>query len=265
MEIHKEQIKSLLFKTWKNKRFSLFVFRDFAFLAALYGLSGAKGTCCCLWCHIQQKELQVPLSHRGLSSLRKLKNMNKHHKDFKTKGKGKLSAASSYKYCIHEPLLDINISHVCPPYLHILLGIVKKHNDLLEERVHQVEEEIAEEISLSRAKLRNTLFHNHIEDLRKFRKNLNRLGFLKAEREEDADLTERERTKMNKDIASLEAVVKSGKPKLNNQNGPLVQALEKALKRHKIVKQSYHSRSFVGNHQDVSTRWHQCYITGNNL
>ena len=71
---------------------------------------------------------------------------------------------------------------------------------------------------------------------------------MKAEREEDADLTERERTKLNKDIASLEAVVKSGKPKLNNQNGPLVQALEKALIRHKTMKQSYHSRSFVGNH-----------------
>ena len=133
----------------------MFVFGDFAFLAALYGLSRAKGTYCCLWCHIQQKELQVPLSHRGLSSLRKLKNMKKHHKDFKTKGKGKLSAASSYKNCIHEPLLDINISHVCPPYLHILLGIVKKHNDLLEERVHQVEEQIAEEISLSRARGRS--------------------------------------------------------------------------------------------------------------
>ena len=81
-----------------------------------------------------ERELQVPLSHRGLSSLRKLKNIKKkHHKDFKTKGKGKLSAASSYKNCIHEPLLDLNISHVCPPYLHILLGIVKKHSDLLEE------------------------------------------------------------------------------------------------------------------------------------
>ena len=162
------------------------------------------------------------MNQRGLSSKRKLKKIKNHHNDFKAKGKGKLSVASSYKNCIHEPLLDINISHVCPPYLCILLGIVKKHNDLLEEKVHEVEIQIAEEISLSRVKLNNTLYHNYIQDLRTFRRNLNRLGFLKAERGDDTELTERESAKLNKEIASLEAVVKSGKPKLNSQSGPLV-------------------------------------------
>ena len=93
------------------------------------------------------------------------------------------------------------------------MGIVKKHNDLLEEKVHEVEIH-AEEISLSRVKLKTTLYHNYIQDLRTFRRNLNRLGFLKAEREDDTELTERESVKLNKEITSLEAVVKSGKPKL---------------------------------------------------
>ena len=104
-----------------------------------------------------------------------------------------------------------------------------------------MEIQIAEEISLSRVNLNNTLYHNYIQDLRTFRRNLNRLGFLKAEREDDTELTGRESVKLNKEIASLEAVVKSGEPKLNSQSGPLVQGLEKAHKRHKIVKQSYHS------------------------
>ena len=177
-KIHKDQIECLSSQTWKNKRFHLFIFGDYAFLASLYGLSGTKGTYCCLWCHIQQKELQVPLNQSkkyiNIESKRtvfkeKAEKHKKHHHDFKANGKGKLSVVSSYKNCIHEPLLDINISHVCPPYLHILLGIVKKHNDLLEEKVHEVEIQIAEEISLSRVKLNNTLYipqlYSRLEDI----------------------------------------------------------------------------------------------------
>ena len=88
------------------------------------------------------------------------------------------------------------------------MGIVKKH-DLLEEKVHEVEIQIAKEISLSRVKLNNTLYHNYIQDLRTFRRNLNRLGFLQAEREDDTELTERESAKLDKEIPSLEAAALS--------------------------------------------------------
>ena len=85
-KILKDQIECLSSQTWKNKKFCLFIFGDYAFLASLYGLSGAKETYCCLWCHIQQKELHVLLNQRGLASKRKLKNIKKHHNDFKAKG-----------------------------------------------------------------------------------------------------------------------------------------------------------------------------------
>ena len=38
-KIHKDQIECLSSQTWKNKRFHLFIFGDYAFLASLYGLS----------------------------------------------------------------------------------------------------------------------------------------------------------------------------------------------------------------------------------
>ena len=48
------------------------------------------------------------------------------------------SKPAQYNNVIHEPICDIELSNVCPPYLHILLGIVKKHHDLLEQECHAI-------------------------------------------------------------------------------------------------------------------------------
>ena len=37
---------------------------------------------------------------------------------------------------------------VCPPYLHILLGIVKLHHDLLETECHKLDLQIGERLAL---------------------------------------------------------------------------------------------------------------------
>ena len=46
---------------------------------------------------------------------------------------------------IHEPLWPVSVSGVCPLHRHILLGIVKKHNDLLEDDCHNTDLQIAKE------------------------------------------------------------------------------------------------------------------------
>ena len=83
---------------------------------------------------------------------------------------------------IHKLLWNIALSHACPSYLHNLLGIVKKHHDMFEQEFHQVDVELAERVSLSSAKLDNSLFHTHIADLRTKRKLLNHLEFLKEQK-----------------------------------------------------------------------------------
>ena len=50
----------------------------------------------------------------------------------------------------------------------MLLGIVKKHYDLLEHEPHQIDQidQIAEDRLLSKVKLDNSLFHQYIKGLR---------------------------------------------------------------------------------------------------
>ena len=43
--------------------------------------------------------------------------------------------AKDFHNVIHAPMLDIELDHVCPPYLNILLGLVVKHHKCLEEEV----------------------------------------------------------------------------------------------------------------------------------
>ena len=79
----------------------------------------------------------------------------------------------------------------------MLLGIVKKHHDLPENELHQIDLQIAEDISLSKIKLDNSLFHQYIKGLREKRKLLNSLGFLRDERDEkNSNLTEKEAKKL---------------------------------------------------------------------
>ena len=164
----------------------------------------------------------------------------KDFENFKKDGKQNLSLASTFNNVIHKPMWDVKVKHVCPPYLHMLLGIVKKRHDLLENELHQIDLEIAEDISLaSRVKLDSSLFHQYIKGLKEKRKLLNSLGFLQFERdEENSELTEKEAKHLQTRISTLETKLGKCKPSLQIQSGPVVSAVHVTLKRHNIVQQS---------------------------
>ena len=246
--LYSEQISKLQEAHWNNKKIRVFLFGDYAFLASLYGISGARGKHFCLWCHLKYEDIQVPLDTRGKAKKRKLRTMIRDNKRFVTEGKANLVQAGNFNNVIHKPLWNIPLSHVCPPYLHILLGIVKRHHDMFEQELHEVDIEFAEIVSLSKAKLETALFHTYIADLRAKRKLLNHLGFLKVQRETDSDLTSKEKAKLKLDIEITEKKVQKCKPTLPIQGGPLVAVVLETLKRQNIVQQAYHSRSFIGNH-----------------
>ena len=247
--IYKEQIKTLQNERWKKKKIKLFMFGDYAFLSSMFGLSGARGKFFCLWCLIRTDKMQVPLECRGHSTARRLPSMKRDHENFISKGKQDLKLASSYHNVIHEPLWEISIQSVCPPYLHILLGIVKKHHDLLEKDLHEVDLEIAREIEMSKSKLDNTLFHKYIQNQRSHRKLRNELGYLSTCKDSDTvTMSNREIADLDTRIMKLQSKLKTPEPKLNIYSGPLVSEVQLVLKRHRIVQQAYHSRSFVGNH-----------------
>ena len=45
--------------------------------------------------------------------------------------------------------MNIELDHVAPPYLHILLGITKKHHDLLEDECHSLDKLIGQSLASS--------------------------------------------------------------------------------------------------------------------
>ena len=54
---------------------------------------------------------------------------------------------AKYHDALHTPLLNIQLDSVSPPYLHILLGIVLKHHNLLEDTTHMLDSQIANQKS----------------------------------------------------------------------------------------------------------------------
>ena len=40
---------------------------------------------------------------------------------------------------LSKPVWNVNLKNVCPPYLHVLLGVVKRHHDLLEKDGHNID------------------------------------------------------------------------------------------------------------------------------
>ena len=62
---------------------------------------------------------------------------------FKRNGKDKRKAAKHHNV-IRCPVFQIELDRVCPPYLHIVLGIMKKLHSLLEEKCHRLDEEPAD-------------------------------------------------------------------------------------------------------------------------
>ncbi|XP_028518266.1 uncharacterized protein LOC114576217 [Exaiptasia diaphana] len=127
---YKCEVEHLQSTKWRDKIFKIFVFGDYAFLCDLYGISGASGKHCCLWCLITQAELKLPLSERGLKEERTLEKLLRDYEKFKENGEN-IGRAKQYNNAIRPPLLNIPIDQVCLPGLHISIGIFERLYELL--------------------------------------------------------------------------------------------------------------------------------------
>lgn len=205
---YRKQIDALKKVTWKGKQVRVFMFGDYDFLGNVYGLSGAAGTYPCLWCYTNKSNMQK--SHKGQPHIqnRYRRGIKRDYRAYKRDGKDKKKAAKHHNV-IRGPVFQIELDHVCPPYLHIVLGIVKKHHSLLEDKCHELDEKIAQHL----AKQNNT--------------------------DTDAE------THFGKHVMNLKNKQTST---LKYRSGPTCTALDSALKTHKIDVQSFHGRSFTGNH-----------------
>ncbi|KAL8594758.1 hypothetical protein ACOMHN_047476 [Nucella lapillus] len=58
--------------------------------------------------------------------------------------KAQRKIAKLYNNVVRGQLLQVQLSQMAPPYLHIMLGIVKKHHTLLETDCRALDKQIAE-------------------------------------------------------------------------------------------------------------------------
>ena len=118
--------------------------------------------------------------------------------------------AAACNNVINYPLFKVPLCHICPPYLHIVLDIVKKHHAMLENECHKLDEDIATYLAQTNQPVdKHTHFGKHVTKLR--------------------------REKRNKSKPASE---------LKNGTGPVASNLDAVLNKHGIVRKAYHGRSF---------------------
>ena len=245
------QIEELRSMTWRGKNVRLFVFGDYDFLTKLFGLSGAQGVHPCLYCTINKDDMKkAPDNIEGDIADRTLKNIQKSYHGFSKKGKKKKSKAKLHFNVIRKPVLDIELDHVCPPYLHILLGVVKKHHDMLDKHCQELDEQLAENVALGRrltceADDLSQAFVSRVKVYKKINAHAETLAELNAQaRAHDSPDVQQQIEKQKKAISDI----KETSTPLPPRGGPLAAHLENTLQKNRISPQAYHARSLVGNH-----------------
>lgn len=140
-------------------------------LCNVYGLCGAAG--------IYTRAFGVTPQRQNCRSPTKLSHMWMpvieevwRETTFKREGKNRKKAAK-YNNVVESPIFHIELDHVCPTYLHIVLGIVKKHHSLLEEQCHQLDQKIAKHLAQGNDPEpdKKTHFSMHVSSLRRMQTN----------------------------------------------------------------------------------------------
>jgi hypothetical protein len=234
----------------------VFIFGDYAFLCALYGLSGPAGTYPCLWCLVKKDQLAIPFEERDEEN-RTLKQMKEDFHAFCVEGQQNKKFASRYHNMIHNPLLDVKLLYVCPPYLHILLGIIKLHNDLLENDSHEIDKAIAIEMAEeSKPPTADSLFATYVKKLHRLRlatqereKLLKELEFERKDGELPRDQKKTLIKHLKKTITDISTTIANltDEAVLDQIFGPVTSNLSVVLNEN-INVQAFHSHSFTGNH-----------------
>ena len=239
-----DEITQLQTHTWKGKSIKLFLNGDYEFLSKVYGISGANGTYPCVYCLVTRNKIHSKMEPCQLRTLTLLKADSQRYINQEKVDK---SLVSNFNNCLHSPLFPIDLTHACPPYLHITLGIILRHHKNLEKEAH---------------KLDIKLLNQYSSTLTEKGQTLKTLGAnWKKAKAQEAQIyllkhylimsdTETDRNKYRKDIEEAENVLSGLEfaEFTDTFSGPVGSSLDSILTEHRITPQKYHSRSFTGNH-----------------
>ena len=104
---------------------------------------------------------------RKFTSSRTDENIKADYAMFSTEGKGNSSKAKKYHNVIRSAMLPFPTTHTAVTYLHILLGVVKKHHELLEQQCNEVDKQIAAGMAHLGTESSSSHYNCYIRGLRK--------------------------------------------------------------------------------------------------
>ena len=91
-----------------------------------------------------------------------MENIKRDHRKYLLAG-NKKKQAKSFNNVVFYPVWDIKLTQITLQYLHLNLGIVKKHHDLLEQECHKLDKLIAQQCALNKTQHGNsTAFERYI-------------------------------------------------------------------------------------------------------
>ncbi|XP_065665062.1 uncharacterized protein LOC105850185 isoform X2 [Hydra vulgaris] len=262
------QVDEIQKMIWQNHNVRVFIFGDYDFLCSVYGITGASGRHCCLFCDITKESIQLaPISRENGVSQRSLKSLNIDFNRFQSSG-GNLKKAKFFNNVINETLFHIPLDQVAVPALHISLGTYLKFFNMFEDECHLLDIKLAGELALKNNTIGKDDFDKYI--------NMHIQSNLIKSVIEDCDnkitllqdtislkvLCEPDRTEEIRKVYAPRILYydlkKTDKMKelnsLNEANildkisGPCIQQLDEILKANQVQRQAYHGKCFVGNH-----------------
>ena len=267
---YKDQIDELSSMMWEGKRTRIFTCGDLDFLLKNFGLSSAASCHPCLLCKVSKKQLQISPKARPTSEKRTLKNLKDDHFRYVKAGRIK-KKAKAYSNVIHKAILriknDPELKQVVPPYLHVLLGVVKKHHSLLEKNCNKLDKEIADSLAETGEDITNRgftcKFMDFVEEKKEILKQESRLNLLQTEYavfdvpddEALASLAAQRNAIYDRTTEIMQNIeeLKEKRTDLPLLYGPVTANLDNVLKNNKIQMQAYHGRSMVSNHCHKNT------------
>ncbi len=261
LERYSQEIKEIRQTKWEGKEFVIFGSGDCDYIYKMLGLGGASGTYPCYMCVIPAKQMQKKPGDRDKASYpkRTLAGIQNQYEKFKAGGSN-LKKQSEYENVIHAPILPIEPTDYCPPYLHIDLGGADRLQDLLVIDVHGLDLDVGDSLAKFDWPVSNAKFDQYISVKKFVLMTEERIMEINEELEDwfedncDGSVTPAEikdyKAKLVTEKSALETRKSELEAKLNlpsKEAGPLVDSLDKGLLRHGIRRQKYHSRTFVGN------------------
>ena len=248
------ELKKLKKMTWNGYKFRIFLFGDYVFLYSIFGLSGQAGKHPCLWCNIELNDLRAGAElTSGALTDRTLTSIKRQYLKFKESGSD-IKQAKEYGNCVRPVLLDIDIEMVVPMYLHIHMGIIVKHHDLLKVEIDAIDAMLAKQFVGDEKFISTgfTQFDKYVLDKRELKELIEERNRL-SETFEDCAVRGNTLAKFQKQHKEIQERIEELREDVNGNGlkpgvGPIACSIEAILDTHGISTQAYHGGTFNGNH-----------------